>query len=57
MYPGKFRAISVNRNKKMNELFLKIGEAKITSEKSVTLLRNKIGNKLSFEKQAINQMQ
>lgn len=55
MYPGKFRAISVNRNKKMNKLlFLKIGEAKITSEKSVTLLRNKIGNKLSFEKQAIN---
>ena len=54
MYPGKFRAISVNGNKKMNELFLKIGEAKITSEKSVTLLRNKIGNKLSFEKQAIN---
>ena len=41
----------VKRNNEMiDEYFLNITEAKVTSEKSVTLLGIEIENKLSFEK-------
>ena len=39
---------------KMNDkYFLNTGEAKVTSEKSVTLLEIKTDNKLSFESQSL----
>lgn len=46
----KFQAVIVNRNNKMSdECFLNIGEAKATSEISVTSIGIKIDNKWSFE--------
>ena len=45
--PDKFQLIILNRNNRMSdEHFLNIGETKITSEKSVTLLGVKIDKKL-----------
>ena len=52
--PDKCQAIITNRNNKINDKqFLNIGEAKVTSEKSVTLLEIKTDNKLSFESQSL----
>ena len=48
--PDKFQAIIVDRNNKMSDkYFLNIGGAKVTFEKSVTLLEIKTDNKLSFK--------
>ena len=50
----KFQAMILSSDKKENKYDLKINDSIISSEKSVTLLRIEIDNKLNFEKQVEN---